>query len=115
MRNLRGVALVLALSSILPLLPGCKKSHEDAVQATRAACVTYLAAVEQKADCDKLASLTVAVATPFADVSNDKTLAPADEEYITKCMDAIAAHAETCKDSKAYTAAMDQLMGAIAK
>ena len=107
---MRSVLIVLVL-----LGGGCKKSHEEAVKATRAECVTFLAAADAKAGCDKLASLTEAVAKPFADVSNDKELSEDDDSFLTKCMDSIAEHYESCKDSSAYKTAMDRLMSAVAQ
>ncbi len=95
--------------------PGCKQSHEAAVKATRERCVSFLAAADAKVDCDKLAALTVEVASPFGDVSNDKQLAPDDDEFITKCMDSIAEHSVACKDNAAYVKAMEKLMYAVTK
>jgi len=110
MRSALGLLLGLAL-----VVPGCKKSHEEAVKATREQCVKFLAAADAKASCDMLASLTEAVAKPFGDVSNSKEVAPEDEEYLTKCMDSIADRAESCKDNPAYKTAMDKLFAAVAK
>jgi len=100
------VAAVLVTSA-------CKKSHDEAVVATKEACGEFLAAAAPAASCDKLADLTLDVAKPFADVSNDKELAPADDEYVTKCMDEIAEHFNRCKDNAAYKRAMDRLLYAV--
>jgi hypothetical protein len=100
----------------LALVAGCKRSHEDAVKVTKERCATFLAAHEAKADCDKLASLTVSVSDPFGDMSNDKELSPADDEYLTKCMDAIADDStERCKGNSDYKKAMDKILYAITK
>ena len=99
-------ALVLSTSA-------CKKSHEEAVVATKEACGAFLAAATPAASCDTLADLTRDVAKPFADVSNDKELVPADDEYVTKCMDEIAEHYKRCKGNASYQKAMDRLMAAV--
>ncbi len=106
-------ALVMVVALVLG--SGCKKSHEEAVKATREQCVKFLAAADAHEGCDQLAALTTEVAAPFGDVRNDKELAADDDEFLTKCMDAIAEHAESCKGSTAYGKAMDKLMYAIAK
>ncbi len=104
----------MALIGLL-LASGCKKSHEEAVKATREQCVKFLAAADSHANCDQLASLTVDVAAPFGDVRNDKELSPDDDEFLTRCMDSIAEHSENCKDNTAYKKAMDKLMYAVTK
>jgi hypothetical protein len=106
MRAALAVAVVLSLS-------GCKKSHEEAVAATKAACGELLAVSSPAASCDLIGDLTMDVAKPFQDVSNEKELAPADDEYITKCMDQIAEHHDRCKDNRAYKRAMERLMFAV--
>lgn len=111
MRSVLGAGLIV----VVTLATGCKQSHEAAVKATRERCVTFLAAADAKADCDKLAALTVEVAAPFGDVSNDKQVAPEDDEFLTKCMDSIAEHSEACKGNSAYVKAMDKLMYAVTK
>lgn len=107
-------ALVVVVVGLV-LATGCKKSHEEAIKATREQCVKFLGAADAHADCDKLAALTVEVAAPFGDVRNDKELSAADDELLTKCMDSIAEHAESCKDNTAYKKAMDKLMYAVTK
>lgn len=103
------MALVVVVGLVLGG-SGCKKSHDDAVKATREQCVKYLAAAEAKASCNTLADLTSDVAKPFADVSNEKELSEADDTFITKCMDSIAENYDRCKDNSAYKKAMDRLM-----
>ncbi len=105
-----------ALMVVVVLVAGCKRSHEDAVKVTKERCATFLVAHEAKADCDKLAKLTVSVSDPFGDVSNDKELAPADDEYLTTCMDAIADDwTARCKDNSDYKKAMDKIFYAVTK
>jgi hypothetical protein len=100
----------------LALVAGCKRSHEDAVKVTKERCATFLAAHEAKASCDELAKLTVSVSDPFGDISNDKELAPADDEYLTKCMDVIADDwTARCKDNSDYKKAMDKIFYAVTK
>ena len=93
--------------------PACKKSHEQAVTATKEACTAFLAEATPATSCDTLGDLTMDVAKPFQDVSNEKELAPADDEYITKCMDEISEHHDRCKDNRSYKRAMERLMFAV--
>jgi hypothetical protein len=112
--RMRSALMVVVVG--LGLVAACKRSHEDAVRVTKERCATFLTAHEAKADCDKLAALTVEVSDPFGDVSNHKQLAPADDDYLTKCMDAIAENwTERCKDSSDYKRAMDKIFSAVAK
>jgi hypothetical protein len=100
----------------LGLVAGCKRSHEDAVKATKERCATFLAAHEAKASCDKLAALTVSVADPFGDISNDKEIDEKDDDYMTTCMDAMAEDlTERCKDNSDYKKAMDRILYAVTK
>lgn len=100
----------------LVVVTGCKRSHDDAVKVTKERCATFLKAHEAKAGCDELATLTVSVSDPFGDMSNDKELAPADDEYLTTCMDAIAENwTERCKDNSDYKKAMDKIFYAVTK
>ncbi|MBA3462665.1 MAG: hypothetical protein H0T46_22100 [Deltaproteobacteria bacterium] len=91
----------------------CKKSHDEAVKATREQCVKFLTAADTKATCDTLAGLTRDVAKPFADVSNEKDLSESDDSFLTKCMDSIAENYDRCKDNAAYKKAMDRLMSSV--
>jgi hypothetical protein len=111
---MRSALMVVVLG--LGLVAGCKRSHEDAVKVTKERCGAFLAAHEAKAGCDELAKLTVSVSDPFGDMSNDKELGPADDEYLTKCMDAIAEDwTERCKDNSDYKKAMDKIFYAVMK
>src|SRR5262245_50826462 len=104
------LAAVLVLST-----SACKKSHEQAVAATKEACGVLLAEVTPATSCDRVGELTMDVAKPFQDVSNDKDLSPADDEYVTKCMDQISEHYDRCKDNGSYKRAMERLMFAVAQ
>lgn len=106
---MRAALLVVAVMS----LPACKKSHDEAVAATKQACGVLLASSSPAASCDTIGDLTMDVAKPFQDVSNEKELAPADDEYITRCMDEIAEHHDRCKDNRSYKRAMERLMFAV--
>ena len=105
---------VVVVIGVVVMLSACKKSHEEAIKATREACVGYISARQTTQDCDRLAELTMDVAKPFQDVSNDKEMPPADEEFITGCMDRIAEDFERCKDNTAFKKAMDRLFYAVA-
>lgn len=106
MKAALAVALVLSVAA-------CKKSHEQAVAATKEACGVLLAESSPATSCDRIGDLTMDIAKPFQDVSNEKELAPADDEYITKCMDRIAEHSDRCKDNRSYKRAMERLMFAV--
>ena len=108
---MRTVLLLVAVLSIA----ACKKSHEQAVAATKEACTALLAEATLATSCDRLGDLTMDVAKPFQDVSNDKELAPADDEYITKCMDQIGEHYKRCQNNASYKRAMERLMFAVAQ
>ena len=104
--------VALAVAALLAV-GACKKSHEEAVAATRQACIHYISAAQSTQDCDVLADRAMDVAKPFQDVSNDRELAAADEELITGCIDRIALAYERCKTSAAFERAMDRLMFAV--
>jgi len=104
---------LVAVVGVVVMLSACKKSHEEAVKATKEACTVYLDTAKTTQDCDKLAGLTMDVAKPFQDVSNEKELAPDDEEFVTKCMDRIADDYKRCESNAAFKRAMDRLMFAV--
>jgi hypothetical protein len=111
---MRSPWVVVVLIDVVVMLSACKKSHEEAVKSTREACTVYLNTAQTTQDCDKLAALTMDVAKPFQDISNEKEMAPDDDDFLTKCMDQIADDYGRCKDNTAFKKAMDKLLYAAA-
>lgn len=101
--RMRTVLLVILLAT-----SACKSSHDRAVAATKKAC-GELFTTDTNASCETLAERTRAIAQPYADVSNEKDLAPADDDYLSACFDRIEQDHDRCKDNVAYKAAIDAL------